>query len=230
MPDGTTRGVAIFGSAFVYEGSEHAISAKHVLYPEIFEYSLAQALSRGGVITDKKIYLWPTNVQFLDNSGNLNFSTSYVLGKDFSLITPKTRQTVEKTVKVSDSSGNSFSYPIKQHLLGATDVAAVKFKKKLPIPGLKVRQVNDKEKGMICYMLGYPAGPRAMDTKIVNPVVSVNFIRKAEVMLRTSGTVIGGNCGGPIIDAHGNVIGVVSYRRHETVTFSVRGRDILKAL
>jgi len=58
--------------------------------------------------------------------------------------------------------------------------------------------------------LGFPLGSRTQETTVNASVTSGNVRRSFEHLLQVDASIYGGNSGGPIVDARGKIIGIVS--------------------
>lgn len=229
--EGNGKENTYYGSGFLYSDGLTVITAKHVLNPELFDERSAEKIGLGGKVSSKKIYMWRTDTTF-KKEGDVDLSTALQQKKDFRVgKAARGTYTDNFTYIISKDGLKTEQIPWLLHDLGPSDIATLKLEKKITdIKGLEVRSVGDHEKGSTCYMLGFPGGPDGIAINTLNPTVSTSFVRKVELVLETSGVVIAGNSGGPMIDADGLVIGLVSYRSTRVTCYSVKGDDILAVL
>ena len=227
MPDNQCKFMEHWGTGFFIDNGL-LVTAKHVAYPELFAEDIIVLQSLGYKVENKDIHIWCNNCNYMEN-GLPNTNTAFKLNKDFILD------------RRPDDSIASFSYTFIDPIISIsgslqkidpddTDFCLIKFLNDHKHKPLKLRQVNDSEKGSICYALGFPMGPLGIEGSIVNATVNAGFIQKLDKMLRVYTLIEGGLSGGPILDYNGTVIGIVSYRTSELKLFAVPSNKIIEFL
>mgnify|MGYP002398148704 CR=1 FL=1 len=227
MPDGQCKFMEHWGTGFFIENNL-LVTAKHVAYPELFSEDIIVLQSLGFKVENKQIHIWCNDCNYMEN-GISNINTAFKLDKDFVLDTkPNDSLTnfnytfIDPTISISGS--------LQKIDPDNTDFCLIRFLNDHKHKPLKLRMVQDSEKGSICYALGFPMGPLGIDGSIVNPTVNAGFIQKLDKMLRVYTLIEGGLSGGPILDYNGTVIGIVSYRTSELKLFAVPSNKIIEFL
>jgi len=194
------------------------VTCKHVVYPEKYDYNY-NFYSVNGNIThvSRKIYLWRPGQIHTTPDGKYNVAVALQLGRDFKIA--RTLPDVLTEHKVARDEGPRSFYT---HATSTNDVALFEAKRDLVVKPLKLGSITDADKGKKVILIGYPLGLRSMDTKVVNPFVSVGYVRKVETYIRFTSPVIGGNSGGPVVTEDGTVVGIVAFRFTEAIGFALK--------
>lgn len=219
----------MYGTGFLYDDSVTIFTAKHVLYPELFDSQFGEPIALGGHIKDKRIFIWRTDTEFRTD-GKVDVSKALILNKDFK-VSKFAKGNYDHEISIIVSGNKIEQRPWPKHRLDHTDVATLTLSKPMTdIKGLAIRAPQDAEKGSMCYLIGFGGGPQAIEINTVNPAVSNSFIRKVESHIELFGVIIPGNSGGPVVDSKGIVIGLASSRRNNVIGYAVKGDDVLSVL
>jgi S1-C subfamily serine protease len=204
------------GTAFLVDNDGYLITGRHVACPWLEDTTLfasAQHLTMSGITPQfgYRIFLWFEGEQAFNRAARLLESSElndiYLIDRAFSSDTsPKI--TIAGVPKPPVESRDMIGSPIKG------DFAILKIErvpeglKPLPLDLKMDPQRIPKLSPLIT--LGFPLGSRTQaDT--VNVSVTRGHVRRSFVdMLQVDASIYGGNSGGPVIDANGRVIGIVS--------------------
>ena len=204
------------GTAFLVDAEGYMLTGRHVVCPWLEDATLfaaAQHLMRSGV-TPKfgyRLYLWFEGHKAFNRAARMldtsDLDDIYLIDKAFSSESSP-RVSIAGVPKPPDQTRQVIYSPLKE------DFAVLKI---YPVPeGLKPLPLDLKmdpqkvTKLSRFITLGFPLGSRTQaDT--VNVSVTYGHVRRSfENMLQVDASLYSGNSGGPIIDTHGKVIGIVS--------------------
>ncbi len=206
--DGTTEPKQAFGSGFFISKEGHIITNKHVVEPWKFR-PMATQIAQDEAEVDPKSYtlsVWIAGTRFASGS-QIDVTTGYSTqqGTLQKLRTPRdimTSVTIpgdkSRTVLVHNDNSNE-----DLALLKATGG---------PFDPIPLRRPADGpvEKLDQVMVLGFPAGPTILEKGIAETSPSLGQVRKVEETIYVNASIIGGNSGGPVVDAEGRVIGVAT--------------------
>ncbi|MBW2409186.1 MAG: trypsin-like peptidase domain-containing protein [Deltaproteobacteria bacterium] len=204
------------GTAFLVDNDGYLMTGRHVVCPWLEDtnlFTMAQQLIAGGITPPfgYRFYLWFEGERAFNRAARLLESSEltdiYMVDLAFSSETsPKVA--IVGVPKPPVESRDMIGSPIKD------DFAILKIEqvpeglKPLPLDLKMDPQRIPKLSPLIT--LGFPLGSRTQaDT--VNVSVTRGAVRRSfEDMLQVDASIYGGNSGGPVIDTHGRVIGIVS--------------------
>jgi S1-C subfamily serine protease len=150
-------------------------------------------------------------------------TNAHVLG----MLDPESRP--PQKIEVVRNSGTSQESRIVPKLLGVdrvSDLAVLSSGAADDPPPLDVRSAQDLQETQQLYIVGFPLG-EGLGKEITVSQSSVSSLRREHGMVtrvQVNGGMHPGNSGGPVVDTHGNVVGVaVSVLRYTQINFAVPG-------
>jgi S1-C subfamily serine protease len=209
-------GNAAEGTAFLVDDDGYLLTSRHVVCPWLEDPSLMQvageALNRGmAPQLGYNLYLWFEGEKAFNRAGHLieshNLSDYFFLEHAYSTLSP-----VDLTI------AGVAPPPVRTRQLLASplrdDVALLRIKDRpsglepLPLDRSKSPHIIPRLSRVIA--IGFPLGSRTQEDTVNASAVDGHARRSFKNMLQIASSLHGGNSGGPVIDANGNVIGIVS--------------------
>lgn len=204
------------GTAFLVDAAGYLLTSRHVVCPWLedprFDAVVRYARDRGIEIRlGYRLYLWFEGERAFNLAGRLienpDLPDVYFLENAYSLDGPR-RIEIAGVGRPPVRTRQMLRSPLKD------DFAVIRVDppppglKPLPLdPALDPKQLP-KLKRVIA--LGFPLGSRTQVDTVNASVVRGNVRRAFETMFQIDASLHGGNSGGPVIDEHGRVIGIVS--------------------
>jgi len=204
------------GTAFLVDDEGHLLTSRHVVCPWLEDPSLTrmagEALNRGMVPElGYNIYLWFEGAEAFNRAGRIiesrNISDYFFLEHAFSTLPPQDLAIVG-VVPPPVRTRQLLASPLRD------DVALLEIKE--PPEGLEPLPLDLGEAPHMIprlsrvIALGFPLGSRTQEDTVNASAVDGHARRSFKNMLQIASSLHGGNSGGPVIDARGNVIGIVS--------------------
>ncbi len=204
------------GTAFLVDAAGYLLTSRHVVCPWLedprFDAVVRYARDRGIEIRlGYRLYLWFEGERAFNLAGRLienpDLSDIYFLENAYSVDGPR-RIEIAGVGRPPLRTRQLLRSPLKD------DFAVIRVDplppglQPLPLdPELDPRKLP-KLKRVIA--LGFPLGSRTQVDTVNASVVRGNVRRAFETMFQIDASLHGGNSGGPVIDEHGRVIGIVS--------------------
>jgi S1-C subfamily serine protease/lipoprotein NlpI len=204
------------GTAFLVDLDGYMLTGRHVACPWLEDttlYATAEYLKLSGLKPEfgYRIFLWFDGEKAFNRVASMmqNPELTDVYFTDIAYSTGATpKLTVAGVAKTPSQTRHLLSSPLKD------DFAVLKIEN-VP-PGLKALPLElemDPQKIpklSPVIALGFPLGRRTQEDTVNVSVTSGNVRRTFKNLIQIDASVHGGNSGGPIIDTHGKVIGIVS--------------------
>jgi S1-C subfamily serine protease len=204
------------GTAFLVDSSGYLLTGRHVVCPWLEDtnlFAMAEELKAGGMnpVFKYRIFLWFEGTKAFNQGARMLPSPemSDVFFTDIAYSTEaEPRLAIAGVAKPPMQTRQLVISPLKD------DFAVLKIDripdglKPLPIDiGMDPQQIP---KLSPIITLGFPLGRRTQADTINVSVTRGNVRRTFENLIQVDASLHGGNSGGPVIDANGNVIGIVS--------------------
>lgn len=133
--------------------------------------------------------------------------------------------------------------------LPKTDLAVIKLDQPIARDPVSIRKSDDSNVGSDIYTLGYPGSAdhnisnsyiQSLDSDPTDITTTKGIISKLSEfpdldnlqVYQTDASINSGNSGGPMVDAQGNVIGIVEQKRKDAdgIGYAIRSQELIKAL
>jgi S1-C subfamily serine protease len=209
-------GNASEGTAFLVDDEGRLLTSRHVVCPWLEDYQL---LHRAGELLDNgksprlryNIYLWFEGAKAFNRAGHLieshNIADYFFLEHAYSTLQP-VDLVIAGVTPPPVRTRQLLASPLKD------DVAVIELEN--PPEGLEPLPLDTSADPHVIPRLshliaiGFPLGSRTQEDTVNASAVDGHARRSFENMLQIASSLHGGNSGGPVIDADGNVIGIVS--------------------
>lgn len=162
-------------------------------------------------VTDVTEQALPSVVQIITDSGS---GTGFIVSEDGLLVTNRHIVGSARRVTILTATGEEYrGEVVQQH--SVLDLAYVEIDSDRTFTPLAIGDSSDVSVGEAVIAIGYPLGEELG----LEPTVSRGIISaKRDDYLQTDASLNPGNSGGPLLDANGNVIGVITARVESTET------------
>ncbi len=203
------------GTAFLVDRDGYLLTGRHVACPWLEDqnlYAIVYQLRASGmeVRFGYRMYLWFEGVRAFNRAAHVmeNPELTDVYFVENAYRSDKApRLTIEGVGKPAFST----NHPTASQIVD--DFAVLKVDRvpegRQPIPLDSTRNPEDILKLARIITLGFPLGRRAQETRVNVSVTKGHVRRSFENFIQVDASLYSGNSGGPIIDTHGNVIGIV---------------------
>ncbi|RMG15739.1 MAG: FHA domain-containing protein [Planctomycetota bacterium] len=200
--------LSVFGTGFFASDDGHIITNKHVIQPWKFP-ELASRMVREdiSILEDTyEVHCWRGGTRFLRRRGGRRLEFNLASGystKNGTLRVVRTAPDVWETTL----SGGGATRAYRVHAAGNEDLALLQAvgAHVPPIPLASSDSVGKLDEVMV---LGFPAGPAILERGVAETSPAMGTVRKAEETIQVSAAMLGGNSGGPLIDARGRAVGI----------------------
>jgi S1-C subfamily serine protease len=204
------------GTAFLVDREGYLVTSRHLACPWLEDPHFAAAvqhlrMSKKAPKFGFRTFLWFEGARAFNRAGrmieNPDVDDVYFIENAFSSETPP-RLLIAGVAKPPIQTREIFTSPLKD------DFAVIKIDKVpaglVPIPLDLEMDPRKLPKLTRVIALGFPLGSRTQTDTVNVSVVAGNIRRTFENMFQIDASLHGGNSGGPVIDARGMTIGIVS--------------------
>jgi S1-C subfamily serine protease len=204
------------GTAFLVDEAGYLLTSRHVVCPWLEDTDLlskaSQLLDEGTVPQlNYRIYLWFEGETAFNRSGhvieNPEIADFYFTDNAFSTAAPA-RLRIMGVVRLPTRVRQLIASPLKD------DIAVLQIDQVpeglAPLPLDQHLDTNEILRLAPVIALGFPLGSSIQADTVNVSAVDGHVRRSFRNMLQIDSSIHGGNSGGPLIDANGNVIGIVS--------------------
>ena len=187
---------------------EYIVTNKHVTSPEKYEPCLVAEFQRNGLRFEdhKVISVWPGGSQFRHNPAThgdrgLGFSTDQ--GTLELVVTATDNLRPERRVQC-DGYAVGWRMPMNDN----NDLAVLRVTSTTLEPIPLADGSPDRDEPIMVY--GFPRALTPLETNEADPLYRTGRVLRADETIQIDAVVMGGNSGGPLIDADGRVVGVTT--------------------
>ena len=204
------------GTAFLVDREGYMLTSRHLACPWLDDPQFAAAVQhlrtrKGAYEFGSRIFLWFEGERAFNRAGrmieNPDVDDVYFIENAFSSETSPHLH-IAGVAKAPVRTHEIFSSPLKD------DFAVIKIEKVppglIPIPLDLEMDPSKLPKLTRVITLGFPLGSRTQTDTVNVSVVAGNVRRTFKNMFQIDASLHGGNSGGPVIDARGKAIGIVS--------------------
>lgn len=198
------------GTGFFVSSDGLIATNKHVLQPWKFSGEPARLVREGYTVDEPsvRIVAFPAGVQVTDQRGKRDTSKAYDsrTGALRIVAFAPDRMTVQRL-----QSRDGTRVETLLHDNDSADLALLRAEVTEPVDVLPLRRPTVRVETLEpVLVLGFPDGADLFERGCASPTVSVGEISKIEETLLINAPVVGGSSGGPVVDARGRVVGVVT--------------------
>lgn len=198
------------GTGFFASEDGLVITNKHVIQPWRFQGKSADRLAQGYVLDPDEVetFAWREDDQVLRGQGQPNYKTAFRTS-DKSLEVVRLAPDAELPLKRRPEHLRRLNLFI--HANDNGDIAILRCAvDERCVSATLAEQTDDIQRLDPIMVLGYPRGLHLLETSRAVSSPTLGRVRKNEATIYVSAPVVGGNSGGPLIDRHGDIIGIAT--------------------
>jgi S1-C subfamily serine protease len=225
------------GTGFFAAGGGLIVTNKHVVHSHLFNKDnacLAESFRRRGLSYEKALVItvWPGGSEFRQTTkargGDRGFGYSTEQNTLSLVVTAPDTLAGSLTVQCRDAfSGDPFEYAWRPHAQDNHDLAILRASKAIePIP-MAASEPNTDDDVMV---FGFPTGTLPLETNKAEPIRRVGRVLRTRDTIQIDAVVLGGNSGGPLIDLHGQVVGVTTRGPAESLNMAIKVEHVRRLL
>ncbi|MFQ5503469.1 MAG: trypsin-like peptidase domain-containing protein [Planctomycetota bacterium] len=198
------------GTGFFVSSTGHIVSNKHVVKNWLFSAEAAKLVDEGYTVNPDGFFVaaWPAGAVVKRADGALNLASSY---NSVAGTLKIQRTTPDKLERGTRKLSTGKSYRSRYHALDHSDLVVLKAEVKSPVkaftlasPALGIEKLDP------VMVLGFPGSISVRESSRAETAPSLGEIRKVEESIFVTAPIVHGNSGGPLLDRHGQVLGVAS--------------------
>jgi hypothetical protein len=203
------------GTGFAVD-DHHIITNKHVVFPELFGRDAACQIAayrrQRGEEDSRVITVWHGGTRFRqsvsDRTGDLGLGHSTEHGTLELVGTASDHFSATGDIECEDPSGQGpFTSSWSRHAQDNNDLALLRVDATLkPIPLAE----REPETDAPILVFGFPRAVAPMETTEADPVRMRGTVIRTQETIQIDAVVMSGNSGGPLINVHGEVVGITT--------------------
>lgn len=217
------------GTGFFAADGGYIVTNKHVIHTHLYDQRmacLAESFRRHGRPYEQSLVItvWPGGSQFRQTpntpSGDRGLGYSTEHGTLALSATAPDNLLPPQEIECADSLGGPpFRFGWRRHSMDNNDLAVLRATKSVESIPLAETEPEADAPVMV---YGFPTGTIPLETNKAEPIRRVGHVLRTRETIQIDAVVLGGNSGGPLIDADGNVVGITTRGTAESLNMAIK--------
>ena len=214
------------GTGFFVGNDGFIITNKHVATGEVYDFELAclmASLKRHNIPFQRVLTAWKGGTHFRQASDSYQGDHGLGYSTDqntlaLAAVGPDGGVDRERTCKDDDG---EFKIAWHQHAMDNNDLAVLRAMTTEPLNGIPLspREPGPDEPVMV---FGFPRGEVPQETTTAEPIRHVGQVLRTQDTIQIDASVTHGNSGGPLIDMHGDVLGITTRGTDPSLSMAIK--------